>query len=118
KHGYLTCSCSSSAKRGRGTMRSMVEGAIRAPIKTFGRARALCRTMSLPEVVLWQALRGAQVGGLRFRRQHPVGPYILDFYCPSAHLAIEVDGSAHDTASQVQYDERREARLGKHGIKI
>ncbi|HEV2185744.1 MAG TPA: endonuclease domain-containing protein [Stellaceae bacterium] len=99
-------------------MRSRVEGAIRAPIKTFGLARNLRRTMSLPEVVLWQALRGGQVGGLRFRRQHPVGPYILDFYCPSAHLAIEVDGSAHDTASQVQHDERRVAWLGKRGIKV
>ena len=99
-------------------MRSMVEGAIRAPIKTFGRARILRRTMSLPEVVLWQALRGGQVGGLRFRRQHPVGPYILDFYCPAAHLAIEVDGSTHDAANQLRHDERREAWLKQRGITV
>src|SRR5260370_33825496 len=73
-------------------MRSMVEGALRAPEKTFRRARQLRQQMSLPEVVLWQALRKARFAGLRIRRQHPIGPYILDFYCPAARLAIEVDG--------------------------
>jgi very-short-patch-repair endonuclease len=73
---------------------------MRALEKTFDRARALRRKMSLPEVVLWQALRRGQVAGLRFRRQHPIGPYILDFYCLSARLAIEVDGFAHDNAVQ------------------
>ncbi|HXC26532.1 MAG TPA: DUF559 domain-containing protein [Stellaceae bacterium] len=52
----------------------------------------LRRNMSLPEVVLWQALRHGRLAGLRFRRQHPVGPYILDFFCASVRLAIEVDG--------------------------
>ena len=65
---------------------------MRAPDKTIGRARELRRTMSLPEIVLWQALRKGRLAGLRFRRQHPIGPYIFDFYCPSALLAIEVDG--------------------------
>jgi very-short-patch-repair endonuclease len=71
---------------------------MRAPEKTFGRARALRDDMSLPEIVLWQVLRKRGLSGLRFRRQHPVGPYILDFYCPAARLAIEVEGLAHDTA--------------------
>ena len=91
---------------------------MRAPAKTFDRARALRRNMSLPEIVLWQALRRGQAGGLRFCRQHPLGPYILDFYCPSARLAIEVDGSAHDTAGQLLHDERREAWLGQRGIAV
>jgi very-short-patch-repair endonuclease len=63
-------------------MRSMVEGGVRARNKTFKRARELRREMSLPEVVLWQALRKGRLADLRFRRQHPIGPYILDFYCP------------------------------------
>src|SRR3954469_10158826 len=69
---------------------------MRAPLLTFKRARALRRAMTLPEVLLWQALRGGQVGGLRFRRQHPIGHYVLDFYCPALRLAVEVDGAAHD----------------------
>jgi hypothetical protein len=88
---------------------------MRAPLRTFARARSLRRNMSLPEVVLWQTLRRGQVSGLRFRRQHPVGPYILDFYCPSARLAIEVDGSAHDAAAQVRHDERRGLGWSKRG---
>ncbi len=74
--------------------------------------------MSLPEIVLWQALRGGQLQGLRFRRQHPLGPYILDFYCPRARLAVEVDGSAHDTASAVHHDAQRETWLVQNGITV
>jgi len=91
---------------------------MRASTKTFARARTLRRNMSLPEIVLWQALRRGQLGALRFRRQHPVGPYILDFYCPSAHLAIEVDGLAHDTAPQAHHDERRRTWLAQRGITV
>ena len=80
---------------------------MRAPDRTFQRARHLRRGMSLPEIVLWQALRKLRLGGLRFRRQHPIGPYILDFYCPSARLAIEVDGFAHDTVAEAHRDARR-----------
>jgi very-short-patch-repair endonuclease len=74
--------------------------------------------MTLPEIVLWQALRKRRVAGLRTRRQHPIGPYILDFYCPSARLAIEVDGSAHDIAAQFRHDERRAAWLAESGVRI
>ena len=91
---------------------------MRAPDKTFSHARELRRAMSLPEVVLWQALRKRRLAGLRFRRQHPIGPYILDFYCPSARLAIEVDGFAHDTAARVRHDERRQAWLAQQGITV
>ncbi|HTT85199.1 MAG TPA: endonuclease domain-containing protein [Rhizomicrobium sp.] len=60
--------------------------------------------MTLPEVLLWNALRGGQLQNLRFRRQHPVGPYILDFYCPSARLAVEVDGAVHSRERQCNHD--------------
>jgi CreA protein len=91
---------------------------MRAPEKTFSRAHELRRQMNLPEVVLWQVLRKSRLARLRFRRQHPIGPYILDFYCPSARLAIELDGFAHDTLTQVRHDERREAFLVEHGIRV
>jgi very-short-patch-repair endonuclease len=87
-----------------------------APILTFKRARALRRDMSLPEVVLWECLRGGKLNGLRFRRQHPIGPYILDFYCPSAKPAVEVDGSAHDFAGRAEHDLRRDSWLRERNI--
>jgi very-short-patch-repair endonuclease len=74
--------------------------------------------MSLPEIVLWQALRKKRLPGVRFRRQHPFGPYILDFYCPAARLAVEVDGLAHDTAGQASHDERRRVWLAQQGVRV
>ena len=74
--------------------------------------------MSLPEVVLWQQLRKARLVGFRARRQHPMGPYILDFYCPSVRLAIEVDGLAHDTAAQLRHDESRQAWLAQRRVTV
>ncbi len=99
-------------------MRSTVKGVMRAPIPTFERARKLRRSLSLPEVLLWEALRGSGVEGLRFRRQHPLGPYILDFYCPAQKLAIEVDGAVHDTLDQATHDERRDRWLSRQGIRV
>jgi very-short-patch-repair endonuclease len=74
--------------------------------------------MSLPEVLLWNGLRGRRLGGLLFRRQHPVGPYVLDFYCPSARLAVEVDGGAHDHPDQVRRDAARDEFLVARGIRV
>ena len=91
---------------------------MRAPTLTFKRARALRREMTLPEVVLWRALRRGAVGRLRFRRQHPVGPYVLDFYCAAARLAVEVDGAVHDVPEQATHDERRMAWLAERGIRV
>ncbi len=91
---------------------------MRAPERTFRRARALRRGMSLPEVVLWQALRHGRLAGLRFRRQHPIGPYILDFYCARLRLAVEVDGLAHDAATQMQHDERRRGWLAERRVTV
>ena len=72
--------------------------------------------MSLPEVLLWQKLRRSP-GGLRFRRQHPAGPYILDFFCATASLAIEIDGASHDHAAQHNFDQRRDAWLVGQGVR-
>ncbi|MBN8994031.1 MAG: endonuclease domain-containing protein [Rhizobiales bacterium] len=91
---------------------------MRAPKKTFARARRLRGEMSLPEVLLWRVLRGSRVGDLRFRRQHPVGPYILDFYCASHRLAVEVDGAGHDFGQRAFHDERRGAWLSRQGVRI
>ena len=91
---------------------------MRAPPKTLRRARELRREMTLPEVVLWQALRKSRLAALRFRRQHPFGPYILDFYCAATRLAVEVDGVAHDAGARVLHDEQRSAWLAQRGINV
>jgi very-short-patch-repair endonuclease len=87
-----------------------------APTLTVKRARGLRRTMTPPELRLWAALRGKALAGFRFRRQHPVGPYILDFYCPAANLAVEVDGEGHGLTDRARRDERRDRWLAEHGM--
>ncbi|MBL0947056.1 endonuclease domain-containing protein [Brevundimonas sp.] len=89
-----------------------------APRLTIVRARQLRRKLTLPEGLLWTALRGRKLAGLRFRRQHPIGPYILDFYCDEGRLAVEVDGQGHDQPDQFRHDQRRTAWLDMRGIAV
>jgi len=72
--------------------------------------------MSLPEVILWQHLR-QRPNGFKFRKQHPAGPYVLDFYCEKARLCIEVDGAAHDLGDAPRKDEFRDQWLAAAGIR-
>ena len=88
---------------------------MRAFSKTVRRARALRRTMTRPETHLWGLLRQEALG-LRFRRQHPLGVYVLDFYCPAAKLCIEIDGHSH--ADRQQYDSHRTNWLEAQGIRV
>ena len=91
---------------------------MRAPEQTFARARRLRREMTLPEVLLWRHLRRKAVDGLRFRRQHPIGNCVLDFFLPSARLAIEVDGLAHAMGDNPARDARRDAWLASRGVRV
>ena len=84
---------------------------------TVAKARALRRTMTLPEGLLWRELR-KRPGELKFRRQHPCGSFILDFYCESARLGIEVDGMAHDLGNRPQRDLIRDAWLAEQGLRV
>ena len=72
--------------------------------------------MTDAEKHLWEAIRNKQVAGLRFRSQHPVGRFVLDFYCPSHKLVIEVDGSSH--AARSEYDQERTACLEQYGYTV
>jgi very-short-patch-repair endonuclease len=72
--------------------------------------------MSLPELMLWKAIRRGQMDGLKFRRQHPIGPYVLDFFCPAVRLAVEVDGQAHHTEDRPEKDAARDRWLARQGI--
>jgi ATP-dependent DNA helicase RecQ len=81
------------------------------------RARELRREMTPPERLLWSRLRGGGLEGLRFRRQHPFDPYVLDFYCHEARLCVEVDGWGHNMGGQGERDERRDAFLASKGVR-
>ena len=72
-----------------------------------GRARALRRSMSLPEVLLWQHLK-ERPGDLKFRKQHPSGPNTADCYCHEARLIVEVDGEAHERGDRPRRDAQRD----------
>jgi len=85
--------------------------------KMVVRARQLRRVMTKPEVALWDVLR-ARPNGIKFRRQHPIGLFVLDFYCPAVRIAIEVDGMAHDMGRNPERDERRDAWLSTQGIDV
>jgi len=71
--------------------------------------------MSLPEVLLWQQLR-RRATGYKWRKQHPAGPYDLDFYCDAAKLCVEVDGEAQERGERPARDVQRDAWLAAHGI--
>ena len=81
-------------------------------------ARRLRREMSPPETRLWMRLRRLDDGYPRFRRQHPFGPFVLDFYCPAAKLCVEVEGWSHDMGDQPARDGRRDAWLAVQGVEV
>jgi very-short-patch-repair endonuclease len=108
---------SSPAWRGRGTTKWW-RGRLRGAVLTFKRAKRLRREMTLPEVVLWDCLRKGRLSGLQFRRQHPIGSYILDFYCPMARLAIEIDGQGHWRPDQQRHDTARDAWLQSESVRV
>jgi 2-oxoglutarate/2-oxoacid ferredoxin oxidoreductase subunit alpha len=80
------------------------------------RAREFRQAPTHSEARLWNAIRQQRLNGYKFRRQHPIGPFILDFYCPEAHLAVEVDGAVHD--EQQGRDEERQQLLEGIGIRF
>jgi len=80
--------------------------------------RQLRRNSTDAEAALWALLRGRRFGGTKFRRQHPCGPFILDFFCMRQKLAIELDGGQHFEAAGQAYDARRDAYLAARGIRV
>jgi very-short-patch-repair endonuclease len=91
---------------------------MRAPAKTIAKARRLRRKLTPPEARLWRCLKARAPERPVFRRQHPIGPYVIDFYCANARLAIEIDGASHDMGDRPQRDARRDAWLKEHGVTV
>ena len=86
------------------------------PVETIRRARKLRRSMSLPEVLLWQQLR-KRPEGLKFRRQQAARTFVTDFYCHTARLVIEVDGEAHERGNAPEWDANRDRVLEQEGLR-
>jgi very-short-patch-repair endonuclease len=82
------------------------------------RARAMRKAMTEPEVMLWSRLRGRGPDKPTFRRQHAFGSFILDFYCPSARLAVEIDGATHWDDEAQERDAARDHWLARQGVAV
>ena len=105
---------------GRGEGKGIHNTKPRAPIPPhlLGQARELRKNSTDAEKLFWNLIRNNQINNLKFRRQHPVGSYILDFYCHEIGLAIELDGSGHAKESQKAHDDKRTEFLNSQGITL
>jgi len=83
---------------------------------TTARTRQLRHDSNWPERIVWGVLRGGRLGGLKFRRQHPIGPYVVDFYCHDVQLVVEVDGASHE--DRLAHDRKRTAYLEQQGLRV
>ncbi|MBI3678451.1 MAG: DUF559 domain-containing protein [Proteobacteria bacterium] len=81
-------------------------------------ARNLRQDATDAECKLWRSLRGKELGGFRFRRQQPIGPYVVDFFCSAAKLIIELDGGQHGEDRNVSYDAARTRWLEARGYRV
>ena len=84
----------------------------------LARIRELRQEATDAESLMWKLLRNRQLGGVKFRRQHPVGKYILDFYCFEFRLAVELDGGGHAEPSQARDDAERTQALEAQDIRV
>jgi very-short-patch-repair endonuclease len=90
---------------------------LQGPASTIEQSRKLRKEMSPAEWRLWRALQ-TRPGGLKFRKQHPAGPYTADFFCHEASLIIEVDGDAHDRGDRPERDENRDHWFARRGLEV
>ena len=88
-----------------------------APISSFKKAKELRENMTLAEIKLWEVLKGNNLG-VKFRREHPVLIYIVDFYCHKKKLVIEVDGEYHNDEDQILKDKNRTKDLQENGLQV
>ena len=98
--------------------RTKVRGRTSTTNKTKAQARRLRKQPTPSESKLWKLLRDRRFVDFKFRRQHPIGTYVLDFFCPKAKLAIELDGGGHGFPVQQQQDKKRDQFFQSRGIKV
>ena len=90
----------------------------RSAVTVLERCRRLRRESTDAELRLWRLLRSRRFAGVKFRRQHQYGPFVLDFYCPDRRLAIEADGGQHFKPAVAAKDDARARYLESHGIRV
>ncbi len=100
----------------RGALMTTKEKKHRIHPQIRARAQALRQPQTPAEATIWRRLRKRQLGGFKFRRQHPIGRFIADFYCAACQLVIEIDGDAH--AERTEYDAARTAWLEQQGYRV
>lgn len=88
------------------------------PKSTKDYRRVLRKSLTPAEASLWKILKDRQLNGFKFRRQYGFGPYILDFYCPTLKIAIELDGNPHFTDEGAEKDKVRDGYLSEHGVSV
>ncbi len=88
------------------------------PVAQIDQRRTLRNHATAAEAVLWRRLKGGQVNGMKFRRQHGMGAYVMDFYCPEYRLCIELDGDVHNTGNAYRHDVARDRFLCENGITV
>ena len=96
----------------------MRQGQIHSVNYLLENRKQLRQNLTSAEARLWQALRGNKLEGRKFRRQHSIEDYIVDFYCPAEKLIVELDGQVHYKLENVQNDQERDARLKQLGFTI
>ena len=82
------------------------------------RRRELRKNLTPAEAFLWRQLSGSKLDGRKFRRQHGIGPYIVDFYCPECRVIVELDGAGHQEFLGVERDERRTRFFMRKGMRV
>ena len=96
----------------------LLEAALVRGEKGTARARGLRKQSTRAERKIWSAVRDRRLAGFKFRRQHPVGGYVLDLYCEEARLAVELDGGGHAEPEQARHDQLRDQHLSSLGIRM
>src|SRR5262245_47003511 len=91
---------------------------IHNPQSSKRRRRELRRSPTPAESYLWHSLRKSRLDGKKFRRQHGIGPYIVDFYCPESRVIVELDGEGHTEPWGVERDDARTRFLSKFGMRV
>lgn len=87
-----------------------------ATSRKYAFAKEQRQNPTVAEAIMWEELRGKKLGGFKFRRQHPYNRFVLDFYCVSEQLSIEIDGGVHNTPENIEYDAVRTKILQDNGI--
>jgi very-short-patch-repair endonuclease len=103
---------------GGGKSNTMTRRPVYNAIFLKARRKELRNNLTPAEAILWGMLKGGQLDNRKFRRQHSIGKYIVDFYCPAERLVIELDGAVHLNAGQNLYDSERDEFLNGLGIKV